>query len=64
MATRLLMTPTVSQQPTAVLTPSKVESTTIATNKGTEVSDAILYHRQWLVLITQHRHQAQNLLLP
>ena len=32
-----LITPTVSQQPTAVLTPSKVESTTIATDRGPEV---------------------------
>ena len=37
-----LMTPTVSQQPVAIVTPSKVESTTTAANKGSEVSDNLI----------------------
>ena len=37
-----LITPTVSQQPTAVLTPSKVESKTIATDRGPEVSGNLI----------------------
>ena len=37
-----LITPTVSQQPTAILTPSKVESTTTAANKGSEVSGNLI----------------------
>ena len=36
-----LMTPTVSQQPAAMVTPSQVESTTAA-NKGTEVNDDLI----------------------
>ena len=36
-----LMTPIVSQQPAAMVTPSQVESTTAA-NKGTEVSDDLI----------------------
>ncbi len=36
-----LMTPTVSQQPTAILTP-KVESTTTATDKGSEASGNLI----------------------
>ena len=36
-----LMTPAISQQPTAMVTPSQVESTTAA-NKGTEVSDNLI----------------------
>ena len=37
-----LMTPTVSQQPAAMVTPSQVESTTTAANKGAEVSDDLI----------------------
>ena len=37
-----LMTPTVSQQPTAMVTPSQVESTTMAANKGSEVSGDLI----------------------
>ena len=37
-----LITPTISQQPTAILTPSKVESTTTAANKGSEVSGNLI----------------------
>jgi len=37
-----LITPTVSQQPTAILTPSNVESTTTATNKGSEASGNLI----------------------
>ena len=36
-----LMTPAVSQQPAAMVTPSQIESTTAA-NKGTEVSDDLI----------------------
>jgi len=36
-----LMTPTVSQQPAAMVTPSQVESTTAA-NKGAEVNDDLI----------------------
>ena len=36
-----LMTPTVSQQPAAMVTPSQVESTT-AVNKGTELNDDLI----------------------
>ena len=37
-----LMTPTISQQPAAMVTPSQVESTTTAANKGAEVSDDLI----------------------
>ena len=37
-----LMTPTISQQPAAMVTPSQVESKTTAANKGTEVNDNII----------------------
>ena len=37
-----LMTPTISQQPTAMVTPSQVESTTTAANKGSEVSGDLI----------------------
>ena len=37
-----LITPTVSQQPTAILTPGKVESTTTATDKGSEASGNLI----------------------
>ena len=37
-----LITPTVSQQPTAVLSSSKVESTTTATEKGSEESGNLI----------------------
>ena len=37
-----LMTPTISQQPAAMVTPSQVESTTTAANKGSEVSGDII----------------------
>jgi len=37
-----LMTPAVSQQPAAIVTPSKVESTTTAANKGSEVSGDLI----------------------
>ena len=37
-----LITPTVSQQPTAILTPSKVESTITATDKGSEASGNLI----------------------
>ena len=37
-----LMTPTVSQQPAAMVTPSQVESTTTAANKGAEVNDDLI----------------------
>jgi len=37
-----LMTPTVPQQPAAMVTPSQVESTTTAANKGSEVSDDLI----------------------
>ena len=37
-----LMTPTISQQPAAMVTPSQVESTTTATDKGAEVSDDLI----------------------
>jgi len=37
-----LMTPTISQQPAAIATPSKAESTTTAANKGAEVSDDLI----------------------
>ena len=37
-----LITPTVSQQPTAILTPSKIESMTTATDKGSEVSGNLI----------------------
>ena len=37
-----LITPTVSQQPTAILTPSKVESTTTATDQSSETSGNLI----------------------
>ena len=37
-----LMTPTVSQQPAAMVTPSQVESTTTAANKGAEASGDLI----------------------
>ena len=37
-----LMTPTVSQQPVAMVTPSQVKSTTTAENKGSEVSGDLI----------------------
>ena len=37
-----LITPTISQQPTAILTPSKVESTTTSTDKGSEASGNLI----------------------
>ena len=37
-----LMTPTVSQHPAAIVTPSKVESTTTAADKGSEVSGDLI----------------------
>ena len=37
-----LMTPIVSQQPAAMVTPSQVESTTTAVNKGSEVSGDLI----------------------
>ena len=37
-----LMTPTIPQQPAAMVTPSQVESTTTAANKGSEVSDNLI----------------------
>ena len=37
-----LMTPIVSQQPAAMVTPSQVESTKTATNKGSEVSGDLI----------------------
>ena len=37
-----LMTPTVSQQPAAMVTPSQVESTTTAANKGSAVSGDLI----------------------
>jgi len=37
-----LMTPTTPQQPAAMVTPSQVESTTTAANKGAEVSDDLI----------------------
>ena len=37
-----LMTPTIPQQPAAMVTPSQVESTTTATDKGAEVSDDLI----------------------
>jgi len=37
-----LMTPTISQQPVAMVTPSQVESTTTAANKGAEASDDLI----------------------
>jgi len=37
-----LMTPTISQQPAAMATPSQVESTTTAANKGSEVSGDLI----------------------
>ena len=37
-----LMTPTISQQPAAMVTPSQVESTTTAANKGSEVSGDLI----------------------
>ena len=37
-----LMTPTISQQPAAMVTPSQVESTPTAANKGAEVSDNLI----------------------
>ena len=37
-----LITPTISQQPTAILTPSKVESTTTATDQGSEASGNLI----------------------
>ena len=37
-----LITPTVSQQPTVMVTPSQVESTTRAANKGTEASGNLI----------------------
>ena len=37
-----LITPTVSQQPTAVLNPSKVGSTTTATDRGSEASGNLI----------------------
>jgi len=37
-----LITPTVSQHPAVMVTPSQVESTTTAANKGSEVSDNLI----------------------
>ena len=37
-----LMTPTISQQPAAMVTPSQVESTTTAANKGSEASGDLI----------------------
>ena len=37
-----LMTPTISQQPAAMVTPSQVESTTTAANKGAEASGNLI----------------------
>jgi len=37
-----LMTPTIPQQPAAMVTPSQVESTTTATNKGSEASGNLI----------------------
>ena len=37
-----LITPTVSQQPAVMVTPSQVESTTTAANKGTEASGNLI----------------------
>ena len=37
-----LMTPTISQQPAAMVTPSQVESTTTAANKGSEVNGDLI----------------------
>ena len=37
-----LMTPTISQQPAAMVAPSQVESKTTAANKGTEVSGNLI----------------------
>mgnify|MGYP000896815242 FL=1 len=37
-----LMTPTIPLQPAAMVTPSQVESTTTAANKGSEVSDDLI----------------------
>ena len=37
-----LMTPTISQQPAAMVTPSQVESTTTAANKGAEASGDLI----------------------
>ena len=37
-----LMTPTIPQQPVAMVTPSQVESTTRAANKGTEASGNLI----------------------
>ena len=37
-----LITPTVSQQPVAMVTPSQVESTTTAANKGSEASGDLI----------------------
>ena len=37
-----LMTPTIPQQPAAMVTPSQVESTTTAANKGTEASGNLI----------------------
>ena len=37
-----LMTPTIPQQPAAMVTPSQVESTTTAANKGAEVSGDLI----------------------
>ena len=37
-----LITPTVSQQPAAIVTPSQVESTTTAANKGVEASSNLI----------------------
>ena len=37
-----LMTPTISQQPAAMVTPSQVESTTTAANKGSAVSGDLI----------------------
>jgi len=37
-----LMTPTIPQQPAAMVTPSQVESTTTAANKGSEVSGDLI----------------------
>ena len=37
-----LMTPTIPQQPAAMVTPSQVESTTTATNKGSQASGDLI----------------------
>ena len=58
-----LITPTVSQQPTAILTPSKIESMTTATDKGSEVSGNLI-SSPMVGTYSRHRHQVQNLLLP